>query len=215
MTDAYRGMSYGSASQRAKALLKRAADTGSWFDIPEKLIELREIMQRRVARAVHGEPAKPDPVWCADRFPNCVFAAMPPPYVPLCRVTPSECKCHREQNVVALAVIQSLGEALVEKTAVIVQAGGEPCPTCGFRITVKDPEPFQFREDDIAAASPTAIVICPHGQCPHDAACVGAGTCTEGLTPIPQAGRFEITNSGEPAYLPLRKTGAIGEGGDA
>ena len=50
----WRGMSYGSASKRALALVARAAATGSWFDIPEKLIELRAVMQGQMARAVHG-----------------------------------------------------------------------------------------------------------------------------------------------------------------
>lgn len=56
MINCYRGLSYGSASREALRLIARAAQTGSWFDIPEKLIELRTIMQGQMARAVHGTP---------------------------------------------------------------------------------------------------------------------------------------------------------------
>lgn len=47
-------------------------------------------------------------VWCADRFPNCVFAAAPPPYVDLWRVPASKCTCRREKDLVAASVIEAI-----------------------------------------------------------------------------------------------------------
>jgi hypothetical protein len=48
----YAGMSYSSASKEGLRLLHRAAETGSWLDIPERLIALREIMQGQMNRAM-------------------------------------------------------------------------------------------------------------------------------------------------------------------
>lgn len=70
---------------------------------------------------------------------------------------------------------------------------------------------------------PGSVVICLHGQCPHLAACLGAGDCTERAMMLPAAGLSATfvgpavasgTNRNDlPGYLPLRKI--VGEGGDA
>lgn len=45
MTDNYQGMSYEQASREAARLMQRSVVTGSWFELPEQLMELRTIMQ--------------------------------------------------------------------------------------------------------------------------------------------------------------------------
>lgn len=47
MTDIrYAGMGYEAASREADRLIKAAAKTGSWWDLPEKLATLRDCMKR-------------------------------------------------------------------------------------------------------------------------------------------------------------------------
>jgi hypothetical protein len=46
----YRGFSYQQASREAEKLLSEAIKTGRWFDLPERLIELRAIMNRTDAK---------------------------------------------------------------------------------------------------------------------------------------------------------------------
>lgn len=46
------GLGYEKASRTAAALLKRAVESGFWYELPEQLIELRDIMQRQVSRSV-------------------------------------------------------------------------------------------------------------------------------------------------------------------
>ncbi|MEE7491102.1 hypothetical protein [Methylobacterium oryzae] len=45
----YAGMSYRQASEEAERLLKRALASGSWFALPEALVVLRSVMDRRKA----------------------------------------------------------------------------------------------------------------------------------------------------------------------
>ena len=45
----FAGMSYRQASEEAERLLKRALASGSWFDLPDQLVALRWIMDRRQA----------------------------------------------------------------------------------------------------------------------------------------------------------------------
>jgi hypothetical protein len=42
-------MSYEQASREGERLVKRAAETGNWFAIIDRLATLREIMQRQMA----------------------------------------------------------------------------------------------------------------------------------------------------------------------
>lgn len=42
----YHGMSYEQASREAMKLLNKAVETGNWFETVDRLIILREIMQR-------------------------------------------------------------------------------------------------------------------------------------------------------------------------
>jgi len=51
MNALYCGMSYEQASREAARLIDLARRSGSWFDLPEKLTELRNIMRRDVVGA--------------------------------------------------------------------------------------------------------------------------------------------------------------------
>jgi hypothetical protein len=46
----YAGFDYQSASQEAVKLLKAAIESGRWFDLPERLADLRSIMNRSDAK---------------------------------------------------------------------------------------------------------------------------------------------------------------------
>lgn len=45
----YKGMSYEAASREAASLIARANETGAWFEMVDRLIVLRAIMQREMA----------------------------------------------------------------------------------------------------------------------------------------------------------------------
>ena len=41
----YYGLTYSERSKEAERLIRRAADTGYWFELPEALAQLRDLMR--------------------------------------------------------------------------------------------------------------------------------------------------------------------------
>jgi hypothetical protein len=50
--DRYVGMTYEAASREAVRLIAEAHKTGKWFGLPEKLTQLREIMNARCRKTL-------------------------------------------------------------------------------------------------------------------------------------------------------------------